>query len=175
MRRFGEWYPFNNENIFALPPGSLSHNSLIKAGLIVDYTNVNSMTLVNLGLLIIRVVIGLTFVGHGSQKLFGWFGGYGPVGFGQWLESLGMGFHGKFWSIAAGLFEFVGGLLFAFGTLTGVGAGLIIIVMLDAILIVHRTKGYWIDNGGWEYNFVLIAVVLGIALIGPGSYVLLKL
>ena len=154
---------------------TLDSHPYTKVGFIVDYTSVNSMTLVSVGLLIIRLVIGITFIGHGSQKLFGWFGGYGPVGFSQWLESLGIGFRGRFWSIAAGLFEFVGGVLFAFGTLTGVGAGLIIIVMLDAILIVHRKNGYWIDNGGWEYNFVLMAVVLGVALIGPGSYVLFHL
>ncbi|MDP4171918.1 MAG: DoxX family protein [Bacillota bacterium] len=123
----------------------------------------------NLGLLIIRLVIGLTFVGHGAQKLFG----TGPTNFGEWLGSIGIKSGGKTLAILAGLFEFVGGLLFASGVFMWFGAILIVIIMLDAIFTVHGKNGYWITNGGFEYNLVLIAAVIGVALIGPGDFALL--
>ncbi|MBL5766930.1 oxidoreductase [Heyndrickxia sporothermodurans] len=126
----------------------------------------------DIGLLIIRLVIGLTFVGHGAQKLFGWFGGTGISKTGEWLESIGIKPGGTIWAILAGLFELVGGLLFAAGVFTPIGAGLIVIIMIDAILSVHGRNGYWLTNNGFEYNFVLIAVVVGVAMIGPGDYVL---
>lgn len=125
--------------------------------------------MMNLGLLIIRVVIGLTFMGHGAQKLFGWFGGYGPKGTGGWMESIGIK-PGVQMAIIAGLSELVGGLLFASGLLTPVGAFLIASTMVVAILKVHGQNGYWSDKGGFEYQLVLIAVVIGVALIGAGSY-----
>lgn len=128
---------------------------------------------VNLGLLIIRLVIGLTFVGHGAQKLFGWFGGTGIEGMGKWLETIGITQGAKVWATLAGLFELIGGLLFATGILTWLGAILIVIVMIDAIFTVHGRNGYWITNGGFEYNLVLIAACIGVALIGPGDFVLL--
>lgn len=127
----------------------------------------------DLGLLIIRLVVGLTFVGHGAQKLFGWFGGPGPIKFGEWLGTIGITTGGKTWAILAGLFEFIGGLLFSAGELTWLGAILIIIVMIDAIFTVHGKNGFWLTNGGYEYNLILIAIVLGVALIGPGDYVLI--
>jgi putative oxidoreductase len=126
----------------------------------------------SLGLLIIRLVVGLTFVGHGSQKLFGWFGGPGVSGFGEWLGTIGIKNGGKTWAILAGLFELFGGLLFTVGFLTWLGAILITIVMIDAIATVHAKNGYWVTSGGFEYNLVLIAVVIGVALVGPGNYVL---
>lgn len=132
--------------------------------------NLNVSWMVSLGLLIIRLVIGLTFVGHGAQKLFGWFGGVGPNETGKWLESIGIKPAGTIWAIVAGVFELVGGLLFTVGWLTPVGAALITIIMIDAILTVHGRNGYWITNGGYEYNLVLIAVVLGVAFVGPGRY-----
>lgn len=122
----------------------------------------------NLGLLIIRLVIGLTFVGHGVQKLFG----TGPTNFGEWLNSIGIKTGGKTLAILAGLFEFVGGLLFTSGVFMWFGAILIVIIMLDAIFTVHGKNGYWITNGGFEYNLVLIAAVIGVALIGPGDFAL---
>lgn len=126
----------------------------------------------SLGLLIIRLVVGLTFVGHGAQKLFGWFGGPGVAGFGEWLGTIGIKNGGKIWAVLAGLFELVGGLLFAAGFLTWFGSILITIVMIDAIATVHGKNGYWLTSGGFEYNLVLIAVVIGVALVGPGDYVL---
>ena len=127
--------------------------------------------LANIGLLMIRVIVGLNFLGHGGQKLFGWFGGGGPEGTAQWFKSAGIAPNRKFWPVVAGLFELVGGALFACGFLTPIGAGLISVIMLDAIITVHAKNGYWIDKNGAEYCFTVIVVVVGLAMIGPGSYV----
>ncbi|HXE79423.1 MAG TPA: DoxX family protein [Vicinamibacterales bacterium] len=121
----------------------------------------------DLGLLLIRVVVGLTLAAHGAQKLFGWFGGYGPDGTGSYLEQLG--FHpGRRHAIAAGIAEVLGGLLLALGLLTPVGAALTIAVMLVAAISVHVKNGFFITNGGYEYNLVIGAVAAGLALAGPG-------
>ncbi len=127
--------------------------------------------MMDLGLLIIRLVIGLSFAGHGAQKLFGWFGGYGLKGTGGWLESIGVK-PGVAMALLAGLAELVGGLLFAAGVGTWVGALLIVFTMLVAIVKVHSQNGYWVTQNGYEYNLTLIAVAIGVALIGPGAYVL---
>ncbi|MGG1660412.1 DoxX family protein [Brevibacillus sp. NRS-1366] len=127
--------------------------------------------MMDLGLLIIRLVVGLLFIGHGAQKLFGWFGGYGLKGTGGWLESIGVK-PGVAMALIAGLGEFVGGLLFATGVGTWVGAILIAITMLVAIIKVHSQNGVWVTQNGYEYNLTLIAVAIGVALIGPGAYVL---
>jgi len=122
-----------------------------------------------LGLLIVRVVVGLLFVGHGAQKLFGWFGGYGPKGTGGWLESVGIK-PGVAMAVAAGLMELVGGLLFAAGLLTPLAAVLIVLTMLGAIVKVHGPNGIWATANGYEYNLVLVAIAIGIALTGAGEY-----
>jgi len=132
----------------------------------------HNIAMVNIGLLIIRLVVGLTFVGHGAQKLFGWFGGTGITGTGNWLKTIGLEKGARVWATLAGLFELIGGLLFASGILTWLGAAMIAIVMIDAIFAVHGKNGYWMTEGGFEYNFVLIAVAIGVALTGPGDYVL---
>jgi putative oxidoreductase len=126
---------------------------------------------VSLGLLIIRLVVGLTMAGHGTQKLFGWFGGHGLKGTGGWLESIGIK-PGFYMALLAGLSEFIGGLLFAAGLWLPVAAALIVIPMLVAIFAVHWKNGYWITQNGFEYNLVLIAIAVGVALIGPGQYAL---
>ncbi|MGD8188395.1 DoxX family protein [Brevibacillus ginsengisoli] len=127
--------------------------------------------MMNLGLLIIRLVVGLTFAGHGTQKLFGWFGGYGLKGTGGWLESIGVK-PGVLMAAIAGLLELAGGLFFAAGVFTWVAALFIVMTMLVAIVKVHGKNGYWVTTNGFEYNLMLIAVAVGVALIGPGAYVL---
>ncbi|WCM61614.1 DoxX family protein [Paenibacillus polymyxa] len=121
------------------------------------------------GLLLIRLVVGLLLVGHGAQKLFGWFGGYGPKGTGGWMESIGIK-PGVFMAVSAGLMELLGGALFAVGLLTPLAVLLITATMLGAIFKVHGQNGIWATANGYEYPLVLIAVVIGIALTGAGSY-----
>ena len=123
----------------------------------------------NLGLLAIRVVVGLLFVGHGAQKLFGWFGGQGPAGTGAFFESLGLR-PGRQIALAAGAAEIAGGILFAAGLVTPLGAALISAVMLVAIWTVHRSNGLWITDGGFEYNLVLLALAFGVSGIGAGAW-----
>ncbi|HWQ14368.1 MAG TPA: DoxX family protein [Roseiflexaceae bacterium] len=126
---------------------------------------------IDLGLLILQVVVGLVMAGHGAQKLFGWFGGYGLAGTAGWLGSLGL-YPARFWALVAGLAEFGGGLLTAFGLLHPIGPLAIIAVHLMAIALVHASKGLWLSNGGGEYNLVLIAVAAVLGLAGPGRYAL---
>lgn len=123
------------------------------------------------GLLIIRLVVGILFIGHGAQKLFGWFGGYGLKGTGGWLESIGLK-PGVLMAFLAGAGELIGGLLFAAGVFTWAGAALITITMLVATFTVHWKNGLWSAQNGFELNLVLIAVAIGVALIGPGAYTL---
>jgi putative oxidoreductase len=123
----------------------------------------------DLGLLIIRLVVGLLFVAHGTQKLFGWFGGYGIKGTGGWFESIGVK-PGATMAVLAGLTELGGGLLFALGLVTPLAAVLIIIPMLVAIAKVHGANGLWATANGYELNLLYIVIALGVALIGAGSY-----
>ncbi|QGQ46168.1 DoxX family protein [Metabacillus sediminilitoris] len=125
--------------------------------------------MLDLGLLIVRLVIGLLFVGHGAQKLFGMFGGHGIKGTGGFFESIGVK-PGVTMALLAGLAEFGGGLLFAAGLLTPVAALLIIFTMLIAIIKVHGANGLWATNNGYELNLVYIVIALGAALTGAGSY-----
>lgn len=122
-----------------------------------------------LGLLIIRLVVGLTFMGHGLQKLFGWFGGHGLKGTGEFFESIGLK-PGYRMALLAGLSELIGGALLAAGWLTVIGAVLIAATMVVAIITVHGKNGFWITQNGYEYNLVLIAIAVGVALTGAGDY-----
>lgn len=129
--------------------------------------------MLDLGLLIIRLVVGLLFIGHGAQKLFGWFGGYGLKGTGGWFESIGMK-PGVTMAFLAGLAELIGGLLFALGLFTALAGILIAGTMAMAIVKVHAPNGLWAAANGYEYNLTLLAVAIGVALIGPGQYALDK-
>ncbi|WML42719.1 DoxX family protein [Neobacillus sp. PS3-40] len=127
--------------------------------------------MINIGLLIIRLVIGVLFIGHGAQKLFGWFGGYGLKGTGGWFESIGMK-PGVTMALLAGLAELLGGILFALGLLTPLAGIIIAGTMVIAIVKVHGPNGLWATSNGYEYNLILLAVSIGIALVGPGQYAL---
>lgn len=121
----------------------------------------------DLGLLLLRLVLGLLLAGHGAQKLFGLFGGHGLKGTAGFLGSMGLR-PARLWAFLAGFSEFAGGLLLAFGLLTPLGAVAVIAAMLMAILTVHSQK-LWVTEGGMEYNLVLVAGAAALALTGPGS------
>ena len=127
--------------------------------------------LMNLGLLIIRLVFGLSFASHGGEKLFGWFGGHGIKGTAGFFESIGLK-PGVPMAIMAGIAEFAGGLFFAAGVFTWLAALLIIGSMIVAMITVTGKNGFNITAGGFEYNLAIIAVVLGVFLTGPGAYTL---
>jgi putative oxidoreductase len=122
----------------------------------------------HIGRLILRSVVGGYFVGHGTQKLFGWFGGHGPEGTGQFFESLGLR-PGKQHAIAAGAAETGGGALLVLGAATPLASSALIATMLTAINRVHLKNGPWVTDQGYEYNLVLIAAALSLAETGPGS------
>ena len=121
-----------------------------------------------LGRTAFRLVIGPLFVGHGTQKLFGWFGGHGLEGTGAFFEGqLGLR-PGKRHAAAAGAAETLGGVLLTLGALTPIAAGLVTGTMITAIRKVHAPKGPWVTEGGYEYNAVVVAAMLALTEAGPG-------
>jgi len=123
----------------------------------------------DIGLLVLRLAVGLTMAAHGGQKLFGWFGGYGLAGTGGFMESLGFR-PGRVHAGLAGAAELGGGLLIALGLLTPVGAALVIAVMVVAVGSVHLPKGFFVSDGGFEYNLMIVASSAALAFTGPGAY-----
>jgi putative oxidoreductase len=116
------------------------------------------------GLLLLRLVVGLLFAAHGSQKLFGWFGGGGPQGTTAFFASLGFRMPAAM-AILAGLSELGGGLLLASGFLTPLASLLLATVMLNAIATVVWPKGL---IGGYEFELTLLTVAIALAATGPG-------
>jgi putative oxidoreductase len=121
-----------------------------------------------LGLLLLRVVVGLTLAAHGSQKLFGWFGGGGIAGTGAFFESRLHFRPGRVHATMAGLSEFCGGLGLAIGLLTPLAAAAVVGVMLVAGWAGHRSSGFFITKGGYEYTVILGAAAAALAFTGPG-------
>lgn len=121
----------------------------------------------DIGLLLLRLAVGLTLAAHGAQKLFGWFGGPGLDATGQFFEMIGFR-PGRRHALMAGLAETGGGLLLALGLLTPVAAALVFSVMLVAAVTVHIKKGFFAQNGGYEYTLVLGIAALTVAFTGPG-------
>jgi putative oxidoreductase len=118
-------------------------------------------------IVVLRLVVGLLFVGHGTQKLFGWFGGPGLDGTEGMMGKLGYR-PARAHAVMAGAAEAVGGLLLILGLLVPLAAAAIIGVMLNAIASVHGTKGPWVTNGGYEYNLVLITAAFVVATSASG-------
>ena len=119
-------------------------------------------------LFLLRAVIGALFIGHGSQKVLGKFGGYGPEGTGQFFDSIGIR-PGKPLAMAVGGTELGGGALLALGAATPLAAAGLTSIMAGAAWTVHRPNGVFIDKGGYEYNAVLIAALFTIVTAGPGT------
>jgi putative oxidoreductase len=123
----------------------------------------------DIGLLLARLVLGLLMAAHGTQKLFGWFGGYGLSGTGGFLEALGFR-PGRLFALAAALGEVVGGLLVAFGLFGPVGPALMLSVMIVAALSVHWRHGLFATSNGIEVTLLYATGALSLALTGPGRY-----
>lgn len=121
------------------------------------------------GLFLARLVLGLLLAAHGSQKLFGWFGGYGIAGTGGFLESLGFR-PGRLFATAAGLGELAGGLLLALGLLGPVGPAIVVSVMIVAAISVHWQNGVFAMSNGIELPLLYAAGAAALALTGPGAY-----
>lgn len=121
------------------------------------------------GPLALRVPVGIIFAAHGAQKLFGWFGGYGLEGTGQFFGSVGLN-PGYLMALLAGSVEFFGGLALVLGLLVRPAAAALAGAMLIAIFAVHVGKGFFISNGGYEYALALFAASLSLLFSGGGRY-----
>ncbi|MCY1272120.1 putative oxidoreductase MhqP [compost metagenome] len=122
-----------------------------------------------IGLAILRITTGLTFMAHGSQKLFGAFGGPGLQGMGQWLESLGVT-PGYLMATLAGSAEFFGGLALVIGLLVRPAAVVLIFTMGVAIFSVHIGNGFFITNNGYEYALTLLMISVALLISGAGRF-----
>ncbi|MDP5030471.1 MAG: DoxX family protein [Paraglaciecola sp.] len=119
--------------------------------------------------LALRVPVGIILAAHGAQKLFGWFGGYGLEGTGQWLESIGLA-PGYLMALLAGSAEFFGGIALILGLLTRPAAAVSAFTMLVAIFSVHFEHGLFLSNNGYEFALALLAATVALTIQGAGSY-----
>ena len=122
----------------------------------------------DIGLLILRLVVGLTFAAHGAQKAFGWWSGPGMSGWTGVMHKMGFEPARPFAVVSAGA-ELVGGLFLALGLLTPL-AGMVLIGQSVVIVAkAHLQKGFWNSKGGYEYPLALAGGVVAVTLSGPGS------
>jgi putative oxidoreductase len=133
------------------------------------YRSTREVDAMSIGLLLIRLTVGGLFIGHGCQKLFGWFGGGGLDGTGEMFTKAGLR-PGWLTAAIAGTAETVGGSLLLLGALVPLAAAAIATVMAGAIITVHLRNGVWNTNGGFEFPLVMAAVVIGLAFSGPGRF-----
>ncbi|HRP23455.1 DoxX family protein [Thauera sp.] len=117
--------------------------------------------------LALRIPVGIIFAAHGAQKLFGWFGGYGLDGTGQWMASIGLA-PGYLMALLAGSGEFFGGLSLIVGLLVRPAAAVLAIAMLVAIFAVHIGNGLFMSSNGYEFGLALLAVAVSLMLSGAG-------
>src|SRR5438128_1571 len=132
-------------------------------------SNALDLQTLSIGLLLARVIIGLLMAAHGTQKLFGWFGGYGLEKTGGFFEQLGFR-PGRAFVTAASLSEIAGGLLVTLGFLGPVGPALMISVMIVAAISVHWGHGLFAATNGIEVPALYAAIALALALVGPGQF-----
>ncbi len=118
--------------------------------------------------LALRLPVGIIFMAHGAQKLFGWFGGYGLEGTGQWMASIGIE-PGYLMALLAGSGEFLGGLALLIGLLTRPAALVTAFTMIVAILTVHIGNGLFMSNNGYEFGLALLAASVSLLISGGGN------
>ncbi|MCU8030607.1 DoxX family protein [Shewanella sp. SM73] len=119
--------------------------------------------------LALRIPIGIILIAHGSQKLFGWFGGYGLEGTGQWMASIGLT-PGYLMALMAGSSEFFGGLFLLLGLLTRPTALVLSFTMVVAIFSVHIGNGLFLANNGYEFGLALLAATVSLTVSGAGKF-----
>ena len=124
--------------------------------------------------LALRVPLGIIFAAHGAQKLFGWFGGYGLEGTGQWMASIGLE-PGVLMAALSGSAEFFGGVFLLLGLLTRPTALVLAVTMLVAIFSVHISHGLFMSNNGYEFALALLAGAVSLLISGGGRVSLDKL
>src|SRR3954451_18440534 len=149
-------------------PGGVWNPAAARTPIVVLASNRSREGTMKLGKLALRGVIGPLFVGHGTQKLFGWFGGHGLEGTAGFFEQ-GIGLRpGKRHATAAGWAEAGGGALLTLGAFTPLAASMITGTMVTAIRKVHAQNGPWVTQNGFEYNLTLIAAMAALTEAGPG-------
>ncbi|TDR41437.1 putative oxidoreductase [Pseudomonas brenneri] len=120
------------------------------------------------GLTVLRVFVGIIFAAHGSQKLFGWFGGGGLAGTAQWMESIGLA-PGTLMALLSGGTEFFAGLALIIGLLARPAALGLTIVSLVAIFSVHISNGLFMANNGYEFALALLGGTVAVLFEGAGK------
>ncbi|WP_339869156.1 DoxX family protein [Pseudohongiella nitratireducens] len=118
---------------------------------------------------VLRVPVGIILIAHGAQKLFGWFGGYGLEGTGQFMASLGLE-PGYLMALLAGSAEFFGGLALVLGILTRPAALMSAFTMAVAMFTAHIGNGLFMANNGYEYALTLLVVSAALAIQGAGRF-----
>jgi len=124
--------------------------------------------MINFGLLVLRIGIGIIFLAHGTQKVFG-----GMEDFAGMLKGLGF-VPVLFWANLAGYTELIGAVLLVLGVFPRISAGMLFILIVVAAFKVHLAKGFFLSNGGFEYTFVIACACLAIILSGAGKIALLN-
>ena len=128
----------------------------------------------NIAMLVLRLVPGLLFMGHGLQKLVPprlgprFLEARGPRGTGSFFDQAGMR-PGLLLAVLAGLGELIGGFSIAAGLLTPIGTALLAAVMTVAIVRVHWSKGIWSTAGGFEFPLLMLTVAYAVSAISPGN------
>nr|WP_225777162.1 DoxX family protein [Pseudomonas sp. Marseille-Q3773] len=126
------------------------------------------------GLSVIRILVGIIFMAHGAQKLFGLFGGYGLEGTGQWMESIGLA-PGYLMALLSGSAEFFGGLALLIGLLARPAALALTVTLVVAIFSVHIGNGLFMSNNGYEFALALLAGTVAVLIEGAGRFSLDRL
>ncbi len=118
---------------------------------------------------ILRLCLGVIFVAHGLQKVFGLFGGPGIEGFSKMITGIGAN-PALFWAWAVAIVELLGGIFLILGVLPRLSAAAIGVVMIVAIITIHGAKGFFMSGGGFEYQLLILAACLSLALTGAGKF-----